>query len=67
MSGEIVRIAARPIAVWVRSQFGSGAQAERRVNDVASRAKDNINRARNSAAILAFIAAAVALLGRPLR
>jgi hypothetical protein len=22
MSGEIVRIAARPIAVWVRSQFG---------------------------------------------
>jgi len=39
------------------------ADAERRVNDVAVRAKENMDRARRSAAVMAFIAAAVALLG----
>jgi hypothetical protein len=37
--------------------------AERRVDDVASRAKENIARARRSAVILAFTAGAAALLG----
>lgn len=39
------------------------ADAEKRVNDVTERAKENITRARRSAAILAFMAAAAALLG----
>jgi hypothetical protein len=38
-------------------------EAERRVNDVAARAKDNIDRARHSAVLLAFMAAAAALIG----
>jgi hypothetical protein len=38
-------------------------EAERRVNDVMVRAKQNIDRARASAAILAFMAAAAALVG----
>ena len=37
--------------------------AERRVDEVAARAKENIARARKSAVILAFTAAAAALLG----
>jgi hypothetical protein len=37
--------------------------AERRVDEVAARAKENIARARRSAVILAFTAAAAALLG----
>jgi hypothetical protein len=37
--------------------------AERRVDEVAARAKENIARARRSAVILAFSAAAAALLG----
>jgi hypothetical protein len=37
--------------------------AERRVDDVAARAKENIARARKSAVILAFTAGAAALLG----
>src|SRR5262245_28967021 len=37
--------------------------AERRVDDVAARAKDNIARARRSAVVIAFAAAAAALLG----
>jgi hypothetical protein len=37
--------------------------AERRVDDVAARAKENITRARKSAVILAFTAGAAALLG----
>jgi hypothetical protein len=37
--------------------------AERRVNDVAARAKENIARARASSAILAFMTGAAALLG----
>jgi hypothetical protein len=41
----------------------AGPEAERRVESVATRAKENIDRARRSAAILAFMAAAVALLG----
>jgi hypothetical protein len=41
----------------------AGPEAERRVESVVTRAKENIDRARRSAAILAFMAAAVALLG----
>jgi hypothetical protein len=37
--------------------------AERRVNDVVARARDNISRARKSAVILAFMAGAAALVG----
>jgi hypothetical protein len=37
--------------------------AERRVNEVAAQAKENISRARRSAVIVAFTAAAAALLG----
>jgi hypothetical protein len=37
--------------------------AERRVNDVASKAKDDINRARRSAVLIAFAAGVAALLG----
>lgn len=37
--------------------------AERRVDDVAARAKENIARARRSAVVLAFTAAAAAVLG----
>jgi hypothetical protein len=37
--------------------------AERRVDEVAARARENISRARKSAGILAFSAAAAALLG----
>jgi hypothetical protein len=39
------------------------ADAERRVNDVASRAKDDINRARRSAVLIAFAIGVAALLG----
>ena len=39
------------------------AEAERRVNDVASKAKDNINRARRSAVLIAFAAGVAVLLG----
>jgi len=39
------------------------AEAERRVDDAVSRAKENINRARRSAVILAFMTGAAALLG----
>ena len=38
-------------------------QAERRVDEVAARAKQDIGRARSSAVILAFMAGAAALLG----
>ena len=41
----------------------AAADAERRVDDVAARAKENILRARRSAVIIAFSAAAAALLG----
>jgi hypothetical protein len=41
----------------------AGPEAERRVESVVTRAKENIDRARRSAAILAFMAAAVALMG----
>jgi hypothetical protein len=41
----------------------SQGDADRRVADVAARAKADIDRARHAAAILAFMAAAVALLG----
>jgi hypothetical protein len=37
--------------------------AERRVNEVAAQARENISRARRSAVIIAFMAAAAALLG----
>jgi hypothetical protein len=37
--------------------------AERRVDEVAARAKENIARARRSAVVLAFTAGAAALLG----
>jgi hypothetical protein len=39
------------------------ADAERRVNDVASKAKDDINRARRSAVLIAFAAGVATLLG----
>jgi hypothetical protein len=39
------------------------ADAERRVDDVIARAKDNIARARRSAVILAFMAGAAAMVG----
>lgn len=39
------------------------ADAQARVNDVATRAKQNIDRARNSGVILAFMTAAAALIG----
>jgi hypothetical protein len=38
-------------------------EAERRVDDIAARAKENINRARRSAVILAFMTGAAALVG----
>ncbi|MBV8453717.1 MAG: hypothetical protein JOZ29_15810 [Deltaproteobacteria bacterium] len=38
-------------------------EAERRVNEVIGRAQDDIERARKSAVILAFMAGAAALLG----
>ena len=41
----------------------AAADAERRVDDVIARAKDNIARARRSAVILAFMAGAAALVG----
>src|SRR5205814_1735887 len=41
----------------------SAADADRRVTEVSGSAKQNIDRARHAAAILAFIVAAVALLG----
>lgn len=41
----------------------TAADAQARVNDVATRAKQNIDRARNSGVILAFMTAAAALLG----
>jgi hypothetical protein len=41
----------------------AGQDAQRRVNEVIAAAKDNIERARHSGAILAFMAAAVAALG----
>ena len=41
----------------------SAPDAEQRVDDVAARAKENIQRARRSAVIIAFSAAAAALLG----
>jgi len=41
----------------------AAADAERRVDEVAARAKQNISRARSSAVILAFMAGAAALLG----
>ena len=41
----------------------SPAEAERRVDDVTARAKENINRARRSAVVLAFMTGAAALLG----
>jgi hypothetical protein len=48
----------------VAAQTGlSQPDAERRVDDVAARAKENIARARKSAVILAFTAGAAALLG----
>jgi hypothetical protein len=48
----------------VATQTGlSQPDAERRVDDVAARAKENIARARKSAVILAFTAGAAALLG----
>lgn len=48
----------------VSSRTGLAApDAERRVDDVAARAKENIQRARRSAVILAFSAGAAALLG----
>lgn len=39
------------------------AEAQTRVNDVATRAKQNIDRARNSGVIIAFMSAAAALIG----
>jgi hypothetical protein len=39
------------------------AEAERRVSDVATRARDDINRARRSAVLIAFAAGVAALLG----
>jgi hypothetical protein len=48
----------------VASRTGlSPADAERRVNDVVARARDNISRARKSAVFLAFMAGAAAMLG----
>ena len=41
----------------------AGPDAERRVDDVAARAKENISRARRSAVLLGFMAGAAALLG----
>jgi hypothetical protein len=41
----------------------SEADAQRRVDDVAARAKENISRARKSAVILAFFAGAAAMVG----
>jgi len=45
----------------VNAQLHGDAQA--RVNDVSARAKQNIDRARSSGVILAFSAAAAALIG----
>jgi hypothetical protein len=39
------------------------AEAERRVNDVATRARDDINRARRTSVLIAFAAGVAALLG----
>ena len=48
----------------VAAAHGAGApEAERRVDDAVARAKENINRARRSAVILAFMTGAAALLG----
>jgi hypothetical protein len=48
----------------VASRTGlSAPDAERRVNDVVARARDNIARARRSTVIIAFLAGAAALLG----
>jgi hypothetical protein len=41
----------------------AAAEAERRVSDVATRARDDINRARRSAVLIAFAAGVAALLG----
>jgi hypothetical protein len=52
------------LARLVSARTGLAApDAERRVDEVAARAKENIQRARKSAVILAFSAAAAALLG----
>jgi hypothetical protein len=53
---ELVRLVA------ARTGLGQP-EAERRVNDVITRVKENISRARKSAVILAFSAGAAALLG----
>ena len=53
---ELVRLVA------ARTGLGQP-EAERRVNDVIARVKENISRARKSAVILAFSAGAAALLG----
>jgi hypothetical protein len=41
----------------------SAADADKRVTEVAARAKENIDRARRAAAVLAFMVAAAALVG----
>ena len=52
------------LAKLIAADTGTAApDAERRVDDVAARAKQDINRARSSAVILAFMAGAAALLG----
>jgi predicted transcriptional regulator len=52
------------LAKLVAADTGTAApDAERRVDDVAARAKQDISRARSSAVILAFMAGAAALLG----
>ena len=53
---ELVRL------VSARTGLGQ-AEAERRVDDVIARARDNISRARKAAVILAFSAGAAALIG----
>ena len=52
------------LAKLVAADTGTAApEAERRVDEVATRAKQDISRARSSAVILAFMAGAAALLG----
>jgi predicted transcriptional regulator len=52
------------LAKLVAADTGTAApDAERRVDEVAARAKQDISRARSSAVILAFMAGAAALLG----
>ena len=52
------------LAKLIAADTGTAApDAERRVDDVAARAKQDISRARSSAVILAFMAGAAALLG----